>query len=119
MFVRAHYRKKNGKEHVYYSVVESVRVRRGRSYQRQVLYLGELNTAQVDRWERSCEVVTERGEPRQLRLFANQAPSEANDDDVAEVLLSTLELRNSREFGDCWVGCRLWEELELDRFWKS
>ena len=47
MFVRAHSRVKDGKEHVYYSIVESVRVRRGRSYQRQVLYLGELNATQV------------------------------------------------------------------------
>jgi hypothetical protein len=64
-------------------------------------------------------VVTERGESKQLKLFADRAPVEANDDDVAEVILSSLELRNSRDFGDCWLGCRLWEELELDRFWEG
>lgn len=118
MFVRAHSRVKDGKKHVYYSVVESVRVRRGKSYQRRVLYLGELNAAQVTTWQRSCDVMTERGESRQIKLFADRAPVEANDDDVAEVVLSSLTLRNSRDFGECWLGCRLWEELGLDEFWR-
>ena len=64
-------------------------------------------------------MITERGESRQLRLFANRAPVEANEDDVAEVVISTLVLRNSRDFGDCWIGCRLWEELELERLWQG
>lgn len=119
MFVRAHTRKKDGKRHVYYSIVENVRVKRGKSYQRQVLYLGELNGTQVAAWERSVQVITEKGESKQLRLFANQAPAEANDDDIAEVILSSLELRNSRDFGECWVGSSLWSELELDQFWAE
>ena len=43
MFVRCKKRRKDGKEHRYWSVVENVRVRSGRVVQRQVLYLGEIN----------------------------------------------------------------------------
>lgn len=119
MYVRSHRRRKDGKDHTYYSIVESVRVSGARPYQRRVLYLGELNSSQVSQWERCCEVVTERGESKQLSLYANQAPAEANDDDVAEVLLSTLSVSNVKDFGDCWVGLRAWQELSLDTFWEQ
>ena len=39
--------------------------------------------------------------------------------DACEVKLSSLSVRRPRGFGDCWLGCRLWEELGLDRFWKE
>ena len=39
MFVRCKMRRKDGKKHRYWSVVENVRVRGGRVVQRQVLYL--------------------------------------------------------------------------------
>jgi hypothetical protein len=62
MYVRSHRRRKDGKDHTYYSIVESVRVSGAKPYQRRVLYLGELNSSQVSQWERCCEVITERGE---------------------------------------------------------
>jgi len=120
MYLKTHIRRKDGKEHVYYSIVESVRVRRRHVYQRRVLYLGELNTAQVEAWQRTVEVVTERGERRQMRLFAvGQGEVAANEDDVAHVVLSSLCVRRPREFGACWVALRMWEELQLDDFWKA
>ena len=48
MFVRCKTRRKDGKEHRYWSVVENVRVRGGRVVQRQVLYLGEINDSQIE-----------------------------------------------------------------------
>jgi hypothetical protein len=80
--------------------------------QRTVLHLGELNTTQVERWQRTIEAVHEDGQRRQLRLFTDregQVPVAAED--VAEVVLSSLVVRRPRGFGDCWIGCKLWEDL--------
>jgi len=94
MFLKAHRRKKDGKDHVYYSLTESVRVSRRRVFQRTILHLGELNTTQLDRRQRTVEV-------------------------VAEVILSSLTLKHPRSFGACWAGCKLWEDLQVDEFWSS
>jgi transposase len=120
MFLKAHERCKDGKRHVYYSLTESLRVSRKRVVQRTVLHLGELNTTQVERWQRTIEAVQEDGQRQQLRLFTDregQGPVAAQD--VAEVILSSLVVRRPRRFGDCWIGCKLWEELGLRDFWEQ
>jgi len=120
MFLKAHERLKDGKRHVYYSLTESLRVSRKRVVQRTVLHLGELNTTQVERWQRTIEAVHEDGQRQQLRLFSDregQVPVAAQD--VAEVVLSSLVVRRPRRFGDCWVGCKLWEDLGLRGFWEG
>ncbi len=120
MYLKAHRRRKDGKQHVYYSVAESVRVGRKRVFQRTVLHLGELNTTQLERWQRTIEVLTENGASRQMRLFSDRegrAPGDAPD--VAEVVLGSLEIRRPRRFGACWVGCKLWEQLGLGEFWRE
>src|ERR1017187_2735034 len=120
MFLKAHERCKDGKRHVYYSLTESLRVSRKRVVQRTVLHLGELNTTQVERWQRTIEAIHEDGQRRQLRLFTDregQVPVAAED--VAEVILSSLVVRRPRRFGDCWIGCKLWEDLGLRAFWQD
>jgi transposase len=120
MFLKAHERFKDGKRHVYYSLSESLRVSRKRVVQRTVLHLGELNTTQVERWQHTLEAIHEDGQRRQMRLFTDreeQAPVAAED--VAEVVLSSLVVRRPRRFGDCWIGCKLWEELGLRAFWDD
>jgi transposase len=120
MFLKPHVRHKDGKRHVYYSLTESLRVSRKRVVQRTVLHLGELNTTQIERWQRTIEAVQEDGQRRQMRLFTDregQVPVAAED--VAEVVLSSLVVRRPRRFGDCWVGCKLWEELGLGSFWEE
>jgi len=95
-------------------------VSRKRVVQRTVLHLGELNTTQVERWQRTIEAIHEDGQRRQLRLFTDregQVPVAA--DDVAEVILSSLVVRRPRRFGDCWIGCKLWEDLGLRAFWQD
>ena len=57
MYLKAHERFKDGKRHVYYSLTESLRISRKRVAQRTVLHLGELNTTQVERWQRTIEAV--------------------------------------------------------------
>jgi transposase len=119
MFLKTHRIRKDGKEHVYYSLSESLRVSRSRVTQRTVLHLGELNTAQVDRWERTIETVHEDGRRQQLRLFTDREGRAPAAEDVAEVLLSSLVVRRPRRFGECWIGCKLWEELGLRAFWDQ
>ena len=70
MFLRATIRKKDGKEHRYFSVVENKRGSGGRVLQRHVLYLGEINSSQELTWRRSIEVLEEGADrPRTLALF--------------------------------------------------
>jgi hypothetical protein len=118
MYLKRHVRRKDGKSHVYYSLSESVRIGGDRVVQRRLLNLGELNTTQIDRWERSIEVIEAGGRACQRRLFSDregQAPQQ--EEDVCEVVLSSLWVRRPRRLGDCWLGCRLWQELGLDTFW--
>src|SRR5688572_7269586 len=116
MFLKRRVRRKDGKEHVYYSLCESLRVHGSRTVQRQLLHLGELNTTQVDSWQRTLEVINEEdGSRLQRRLFSDREGNDSkNAEDAIEVRLSTLQVRQPRRFGDCWAGCRLWEELGFD-----
>jgi hypothetical protein len=61
MFLKRHVRRKNGKQHVYYSLCESTRLSPRRVLQRRLLNLGELNTTQLEQWQRSIEVIEEDG----------------------------------------------------------
>jgi hypothetical protein len=122
VFLKTHRVNKHGKAHVYYSLCESLRVGRHRVLQRQVLHLGELNHTQLERWQRTIEVVKEDGARAQLRLFAGPegAPAvTAAPEEVAEVVLSSLVVRRPRQFGACWVGAKLFEQLGLREFWQQ
>jgi hypothetical protein len=120
MFLRSIKRKKDGKEHRYFSVVENRRLGDGRTQQRQVVYLGEINDSQQAAWRRSLEVFDEdRGGYRELSLFPDDRLLPPDAVDGLSVKLSQMQLRRPRAFGDCWLGCELWEELGLGRFWAS
>jgi hypothetical protein len=69
MFLRATTRKKDGKEHRYFSVVENKRVSGGRVLQRHVLYLGEINSSQELAWRKSIEVLEEGADRPRPRCF--------------------------------------------------
>jgi len=121
MFLRATTRKKDGKEHTYWSVVENRRVAGGRVVQRHVLYLGEINSSQELAWRKSIEVLDEdaRG-VRSLSLFPDDRCSEVlADDTIVRLQLSQLQLYRPRQWGACWLALTLWEELELDTFWAA
>ena len=120
MFLRCHSRKKNGKAHRYWSVVESRRLDNGSTAQRQVLYLGEINDSQQAAWRKSLEVFDEdRGQRRQLSLFPDDRPVPADALNAVSVRLAEMKLVRPRSFGDCWLGCLLWKELQLDHFWRE
>ena len=120
MFLKLRTRKKDGKVHHYYSVCESLRVHGGRTVQRQLFHLGELSSAQRDAWERTIETLHEDGSRRQLRFCADADRDLADTgEDVVEVKLKTMSVHRPRRWGDCWAGCKLWEELGLRRFWED
>jgi hypothetical protein len=120
MFLRAHSRLKDGKEHRYWSIVENHRSAEGRVVQRQVLYLGEINDSQKQSWCRTIEVLEEgRESARQVALFPEDRPVKHADLEVIQVRLSELELHRPRQWGACWLVGLLWEQLKLDEFWAE
>ena len=117
MFVRCKTRRKDGKEHRYWSVVENVRVRGGRVVQRQVLYLGEINDSQRAAWCRTIEVLEGKSGSRQMALFPEGREAPALNCEVVRVQVQDVEVHAPRQWGACWLTLCLWERLELDRFW--
>src|SRR6267378_613512 len=110
MFLRPNRRSKDGKEHIYWSLVETVRTADG-PRQRTLCYLGELNSSGQARWWKTVEVFNEQGEAEQLKLFPAQAESPADDPQVARVLVNQVRLERMRQFGACWLGVELWRQL--------
>jgi hypothetical protein len=120
MFLRPTRRKKDGKTHVYWNIVENRRLDDGRVVQRQVLYLGEIGSSQAAAWRKAIEVFDEAaGEPRTLALFPEDHGEAIADASAVRVCLAALTLRRPRQWGACWLSGQLWRELQLDRFWAE
>src|SRR5688572_12779430 len=120
MFLRSTLRKKDGKAHRYFSVVENRRLTSGKVAQRTVLYLGEIDDSQEIAWRKTLDVVDETAErATKLSLFAEDREIPADAVNAIQVKLSEMELRRARSFGDCWLGCEIWRELGLQEFWES
>ena len=120
MFLRTNKRWKNGKWHRYYSIVENRRLTDGKVVQRTALYLGEINDCQEAAWRKTLEVFDESSQQKyQLSLFPEDQPIPADALDAVSVRLSQMQLRHPRSFGDCWLGCWLWNQLGLDQFWRD
>src|SRR3989449_704467 len=118
MFLRPNHRNKDGKEHTYWSLVESVRTPDG-PRQRVLCHLGELNGSDHARWLRTVEILNEQGEAQQLKLFPSHIEAPADDPQVARVLINRVRLERTRQFGACYLGLELWKRLELDRFFEQ
>jgi hypothetical protein len=120
MFLRCTNRKKDGKEHRYWTVVENRRVTGGRVVQRQVLYLGEINGSQREAWRKTIEVFEDGAATAQtMALFPEDRPVEIDDEHVVQIRLKEVELRRPRQWGACWLACQLYEQLDLDKFWAE
>jgi transposase len=120
MFLRSTNRKKDGKDHRYFSIVENRRLLGGKTTQRTVLYLGEINDQQQSAWRKTLEVFDENEQRyATVSLFPDDQPIPADAVDSIPVRLSGLELRRPRAFGNCWLGCALWHQLGLDEFWRE
>ena len=120
MFLRKTERRKNGKTHIYWSVVENRRLDDDRVAQRHVLYLGEINASQAESWRSAIEVFDEDAQrSRSLALYPDDRGAPGDGDDVIRLRLSQMRLCRPRQWGACWLASLLWRELQLDRFWAE
>jgi transposase len=120
MYLKTHKRKKNGKYHEYYSIAEKRKISRGRYVEKIVLYLGEISDSQKKSWQKSIKILNENNKPSYKSLFAIDNETQAYYDvDTIPVKLSKMKLSKPRTFGDCWLGCEIWNQLGLDEFWAE
>ena len=119
MFLRANKRFKDGKQHRYWSVVENRRVAGGRSVQKTLLYLGEINDNDRAAWTRAIEAVDERDQTRRIHLFPeDRTPDPRLEHPALQLRLAHIELARPRQWGGCWLALELWHRLDLDSFWQ-
>ena len=120
MFIRSYKRKKNGKWHQYFSVVENRRLANDKTVKPTVLYLGEITSSQEDSWRKTLEVFdADSGKTQQKLLFADKAVIAESNIDSIRVKLSGMQLCRPRSFGACRLACELWQKLGLDKFWSQ
>jgi transposase len=115
MFLRRYERKKNGKPHTYWALVESYRTAKG-SRQRVVAYLGELSAAEQDGWAKLGSHLNGQAPARrpQRSLFDPPCCDQPQDDEPLLVKLSSIRLEQPRDFGEVWLAWGLWRMLGLD-----
>ena len=106
MFLRQTRRKKDGKTHTYWNIVENKRLDGGRVVQRHVLYLGEINSSQAAAWRKAIEVLDEdAGRARTLALFPeDRCDAVADDASVVRLRLSELRLVPAAAMGRVLAG---------------
>ncbi len=110
MYLRHTTRRKDGKTHVYWQLVRSVRC--GRKVKQQtVAQLGELDAQGRARAAALAQEITGRGSAQtQGHLFDTAVPVEA-----VKVRLDAVRLERARSFGSVWLGRTLWQALKLDQ----
>jgi len=119
LFVKCHPRVKDGKEHRYWSISENRRTHDGHRFQRQVIYLGEINDRQRAGWVKQIEVFdTTRQAYATLALFPEDRVVPTDLGPVVQICLQQFEIRRPRQWGACWLGLWLWKLLQLDEFWS-
>jgi transposase len=121
MYLKCHRRFKDGKEHHYYSLAEKVACVGGRRVERHVFYLGEINASQKEAWLQCIEAFEVQGQRQtQLALFADGQAVPAHAAACAvQVRLAEFTIRHARQWGACWVFVLLWQQLQLERFWRE
>jgi transposase len=120
MFLRRYQRRKNGKPHTYWALVESYRTAQG-SRQRVVAYLGELAAEEQDGWSKLGAHLDGKAPPRCLQrsLFDPPRCDAPQEDEPLLVKLSSIRLERPRDFGDVWLAWGLWRMLRLDEFFEE
>jgi transposase len=120
LFLRATKRKKDGKEHRYWSVVESGRHPSGPVHQKTLLYLGELNDSQHAAWTKALEIFNaDSGRNETRSLFPADRTPPATAVAALSLRLEAYRLSRPRQYGACWLACDLWRQLGLDQFWAQ
>lgn len=119
LFLRAHERRKNGKVHTYWSLVENRRCAGGRMVQRHVLYLGKLTAAQELSWEKTAQQFDGAPPPPALPGLATERELLAAEVAAITVPLNQFRIERPRQWGACWVALTIWNVLQLSEFWQT
>ena len=106
MFLRYKNRRKDGKDHCYWSIVENRRTADGRVVQRQVLYLGEINDSQRAAWCRIIQVLDPAGDaPTQEVLFSDDRTPPVLECDIVQIRLRGCEKNQpADQTGKIWAS---------------
>lgn len=120
MFLRCKKRKKDGKMHRYWSIVENRRISSGKTVQKHVLYLGEINDSQRGAWRKSIELFTHgQSLPEQVALFSEDRLVDCEDKAIIHIRVSEMSLHQPRQWGACWLAVYFYKQLQLDTFWQQ
>ncbi len=120
MYLKCSERRKNGKLHRSWSIVEACCFHGGGRGQRHVLYLGEINDSQQAAWQKSIAVLSEgESEPQQVALFPSDRVGVASTVPQIQIYLDALTLHRPRQWGACWLALEVWSQLGLDEFWRE
>jgi transposase len=120
LFLKCHPRVKDGKEHRYWSICENRRTADGQRFQRQVIYLGEINDTQKANWIKQIEVFDETQEAyATLALFPEDRLAPSSIGPAVQIRLGEFEVCRPRQWGACWLALWLWKILNLDEFWSE
>ena len=118
MYLREFHRKRDSKDYSYWGICETIRTDRG-PRQRLVSYLGELNTGQQHRWNKSVRVLQGEENIQELRLFPETTPQIPEDAGIVRVRLRGVRWERPRNFGDVYAAWILWRRLGLDGFYRQ
>ena len=116
MFLRRHRREKSGEHYEYWTLVESVRTKRG-PRQRIVATIGKLPGLKEEErvgWEEITRVIN--GKPKPAGdLFEKHK----DIPEWATVDISRVGVERMRRFGDSYLGLILWKRLKLDKVFEK
>ncbi len=112
MFLKCLERRRSGKKHTYWALVESIRTARG-SRHRVVAYLGELKKSERNGWAQLGGRLNQEQRP-EPSLFDPPHYDDPEDDEPVLVKLKGIRLQRLRDFGDVWLALGLWRLLGLD-----
>ena len=102
MFLRRYERRKDGKVHCYFALVESYRTAKG-SRQRIVNYLGELAPGEETGWAKLGRNLDGKAPPSPT-LFDTESDENAESDETVWVELRGVRMERLRAFGDVWLA---------------
>jgi len=120
MFLKRCTRRKSGKPHTYWQLVESYRTPRGPRH-RVVAYLGELDKSERRGWGRLALHLDGKAAAKARQLMLSDDGGSGHDDPVpryVEVDLKGIRIERTRDFGDVFLGLILWRMLGFDEFFS-
>jgi hypothetical protein len=118
MFLKKLQRRKSGKRHTYWALVESLRTAKGPRH-RVVAYLGELAPHEEKGWARLAGKLDTKVLPVvEPTLFDTEDVTDRVPD-RARVHIKGVRVEGTQDFGDVGLGLLLWRTLDLDELFRT